>query len=395
MVHNQETPVKSINTSINYFGINNENQFVVLDDAKHFIGFYPNNSGRFYPSSARTLILENVENGLMVKFNGMKSNNKYITTMVFNQETGSLFSGDQDGHLIQHKVDITNKTCKEVKDFGKLGIGAIISFHRFLQFVFFGGNDGKIRVLDLSIGELLSGYIDTSIKYIRSLQVCVKNQNEIYLAVSGSARYPSEDKIDLFDISAFLLKDSVIIPKLYLEHQKNLNQQIFDEQSKIKSEAEIIKNLTQERDSYEAKYNEIQSKYDDLKEKYDHLFKRNTELRKTYETIKIESQTKNQQLQKKISILDDQNTKKQTTIISKKESLIGKRSFNEIDPLVNIKKMRENIQEEKDLKKHYQNTIYDVIGHRIAAEKESRELRIELDTVKSQLTTIHEVVENK
>ena len=387
MEHNKKTPVDSINTSVNYFGVNYENQFVVLDDAKHVIGIHPSNE--------KTLILENVENGSMVKFISNSFKRNYIMTLVFDQDTGSLFSGDRDGQLIQHKVDITNKTCKYIKNYEKHGIGQITSCHRLLHFVFFGGDKGKIRVLDLSSGELLQGHLETSISSIYSLQVCVKNEREVYLAVSGSRPNYSNDKSDLFDITDFLPKNSVIVPKLYSKNLNNPDEKILKKQSNVKSEAEIIKNLTQERDSYEAKYNEIQSKYDDLKEKFDNLFKQKTDLKKAYETLKIESESKNQEFRRKISILDDNKIEKQTTIISKKESFIGKRSFNEIDPLVTIQKMREDIQQEKDLKKHYQNTIYDVISHRITAEKESRELRIELDTVKSQLTTIREVVGNK
>ena len=405
MLHNQESPVEPIKSSTSEFAVIHQNHFVVLNDVKHIIGIHP--------QLLTKMILENLENGAIVEVEAKKFCTDEITSFFYDEDTRSLYIGDSYGDLQKYKINTTSKTCEEVRNYFNIGIGEISSSYRFMHFVFFGGNKGKIKVLDLSTDKLLPGHLQTSIGYITSLQVYLKNLEEIYLAVSGCKPDYSNDKTDLFNMANLFQNDLLTFKKIYLEYSKKYDEIILSHRSTIDSQEEKIKNLTQQRDSYKEKldqiqsnyndlkekhdslYNQIQSKLDDLKERHDSLLKQNTELYKVYKTIKFESETKNQEFQKKISILDDQKIKKQTTIISKKESLIGKRSFDEIDPLVNIQKMREDIQQEKDLKKHYQNTIYDVIGHRIAAEKESRELRIELETVKSQLTTIREVVGNK
>ena len=203
MNHNQETSIRPINASSSRFGVEYENQFFVMDDAKHVIGVDPRD--------ARNLILENIENGKADKFGWEKNFSYLIGTLVYDKDMGSLYMGFDYDRLYKYKLDKKNKTCKRVKDFGDLGIGCISSSHRFMHFVFFGGDQGKIRILDLSTGELLPVHLETSIGWICSLQVCVKSKDEIYLAVSGCDNDYSNDKTDLFDLTDLLSTDSVIV----------------------------------------------------------------------------------------------------------------------------------------------------------------------------------------
>ena len=207
MNHNQSTPIEPINASSSKFAVMFENHFVVLDDGKHVIG----GDG----SDLRNLIIENIETGKADKFGWSKSSINLITTLVYDEDTGFLYTGDFHGGFYKYHVDITNKSCEKVKDYGKLGIGEIISSHRFRDFIFFGGINSKIKVLNLSTGKLLLGHLQTSIKCIHSLQVCVKSQDDIYLAVSGTNTNYSGDKTDLFDLTDLLPKDPII-------HQKYL-----------------------------------------------------------------------------------------------------------------------------------------------------------------------------
>ena len=171
MNHNQDTPVEQIKSSSSKFGVKYDNQFVVLDDAKHVIGVDAGDRSN--------LIFENIENQKADKVGGSQSSQNYISTLVYDKDTGSLYTGDDNGHLHQYKIDKASKSCQRVKKYGDLGIGEITSSHRFLQFVFFGGDQSKIKVLDLSTDELLPGWLQTSPRFIYSLQVCVKRPNEI------------------------------------------------------------------------------------------------------------------------------------------------------------------------------------------------------------------------
>jgi len=162
-----------------------------------------------------------------------------------------------------------------------------------LHFAFFGGNDSKIRVLDLSTCELLPGHLETSIKYIRSLQVCVKSNNQIYLAVSGCEPVYSKDKTYLFDLTNLLPNNLVIFQILNLEYLINDEETVLPQPSTVKSQAGKIKKLIQERDWYKAKFIEIRSKYNDLKERLDLLYKKkNKKSAVSYQTKIMQLQIK-------------------------------------------------------------------------------------------------------
>ena len=205
MKHNQETSIEPINISSSKFGVRYENQFAVLNDAKHVIGIDPNDG--------KNLILENIENRKADEIGWSDSSRNLISTLFYDKNTGYLYSGDLYSRLCKFKVSTTSKSCERVKDFGEIGIGRISTSCRFLHFVFFGGSNYKIRVLDLSTGDLFLEHLETSIRSIWSLQVFVKSQDQIYLTVSGDYPDYSQDKTDLFDLTDFLQVDSMILQK--------------------------------------------------------------------------------------------------------------------------------------------------------------------------------------
>ena len=149
MEHNDDKSIEPINTFFCSFGVQYENQFVVLNDNKHVIGV---DAG-----DGKNVIIKNLENGKSNKFTWSDSSNNLITTLVYYEKTGFLYTGYSHGHLCKYKIDIKNKIFQRVKDYGDLGIKSIFSSHRFMDFVFFGGSESRIRVLDLSTGELLTG----------------------------------------------------------------------------------------------------------------------------------------------------------------------------------------------------------------------------------------------
>ena len=224
MYHYQKNIIEPIYTSTSQFGCEFENQFALLDDAKYVIGV----DG----SQANNLILENIQTGKAEKFRWRRSYMNINTTLIYDEETGFLYIGDRDEHLRKYRIDKTSKTFIKVKDFGKLGIYWIKSSHRFLHFVFFGGDDHKIRVLDLSTDEFLTGNLETSIEYTFSLQVCVKSPNKIYLVVSGLNKDFSKDKIDLLDVTGLLSIDPVILQDFAPEYASNHGHTILTQKPK-------------------------------------------------------------------------------------------------------------------------------------------------------------------
>ena len=235
-----------------------EKQFVVLDDAKHVIGV----DG----SDLTKLIIENPQNQKADKFGWSDSFFNFIASLLYDELTGFLYSGDTHSKLLQYKIDTASKTCQRLKDYGDLRIGKIYSCHRFLDFVFFGGSRSKIRVLDLSTGELLPGCLETAIEYIFSLHVCVKSHDEIYLAVSGSRPDYSEDKTDLFDVRGLFLKKPNILLNYLSKHSIDDEEATLFQPSIVRSKEETSHILLKKRNSYKDNLSGMNSKYEDLKE---------------------------------------------------------------------------------------------------------------------------------
>ena len=382
MQHNQETSINPINTSSSKIGVEYENNFIVLDDGKHVIGVDA--------SDANILILENVETGSSVKFCGIESSDYCITSLMYHEETGSLYSWDNRGYLRKYKIDTISKTFEMVKDYEKLNIDWIRSSHRFLDFVFFGGRNSKIRVLDLSTGELLSGCLETSIKCIYSLQVCVKSRDEIYLAVSGALADYSNDKTDLFEISGLLLYDPFILKKFLSEYSINEDDTIFLQQIIIKSLTEKNKKLTKNRDLFKAKFTEIESKHNDLKKKHDQLIKYNKELKESYKKLKTQSDIKYLQFSKKINLLYRHKSKRIT--IGNKMSLIGNQWLHETDPHIIIRNLKKILKEEKENYEKLEIYMYEVISQKRTIEEESKVKDYRINALQNKLITIGEVV---
>ena len=205
MNHNEETNIEPINTTLSKFGVKYENQFVVLEDAKHVIGVDQ--------KDGNNLIIENVETGKADTFQCGDPFSYFNETLLYDENTGSLCSGINYGGLYKYKVNIASKSCERVKDYGNPKIGCLYSSYRFMNFVFFGGYERKIRVLDLSTGDLLPGHLKTAIWYIYSLQVCVNNNDKIYLTVSGGITDYSDYETDLLDLTDLIQVDSVILHK--------------------------------------------------------------------------------------------------------------------------------------------------------------------------------------
>lgn len=241
MEQNKESSIPPIDTSSKKFGVEYENNFLVLDDAEHVIGVDAKNP--------KNLILENLSTGEKVKFGGDVD---CITTLIYDKNTETLLVGDKDGYVIQYKVDLQNPTCEDIKFFD-LEIGEIFSSCKFMDYVFFGGDRSKIKVLNLSTGELLPGQIDTTIDDIYSLQICVVNETKIYLAVSGEYFSDPLDRSDLFDLSLFFETEK--IRKKYLDSNdkfslafklNKVEDELKNAKQKIMLQTQTILKLTKE-----------------------------------------------------------------------------------------------------------------------------------------------------
>lgn len=381
MEHNQETNIEPIKSSLSKFGVEFENQFVVLDDAKHVMGFDLRDPSK--------LILENVENGKVDKIKWSESSFYAVTTLLYDEDTGFLYSGDRFGQLHKYKVDTASKTCKKVKGYGDQ-MGSIWSLYRFSDFVFIGGCSTQITVLDLSTDELLPGFLKTSLGIIYSLKVCAKSKDEIYLAASGKRSDDSKEKPVLFDMSSFLLNDSVIHKKLYLDYTKNQNKIILEQRETIQTQKKKMRKLMKEIELYKKNFKKMKTITDDLKNKNDQLLKKKNEISKKYFFLKIKTDNEAQYYAKKINIL--YHHKSRRTTIGNKMSLFGNRWFDETDPLVVIRNLKEDMEEQKYKYKKLESSMYDVLAKKKIIEQESEAKDFRINALQNQMISIREVV---
>ena len=358
MEHNQEISVEPINTSSSKFGVQYENNFVVLDDGKHII--------RVDAGDGRSLIIENIVNQKAEKFRYSDCSFNSITNLFYDKTTGFLYTGDYKGKLCKYKIDIICKTYKRVRNYGYIGLDKLYSSHRFLNFLFFGGSNSKIRILDLSSDDLLPGILKTSIESIYSLQVCLKSHDQIFLAVSGSGTNYSKNNTDLFDVSGLFSIHPVILQKYLSENASNHEDTLLHQRNTLKSQKKKIQKLKQERDSYKAELNQMHSKYDDLKNKF-HL------LHRKIEKLKETNQPQSTQLKTNY-----------TVTITERKFRFENGQYLQTHPLVMTKQPKQKIQEEKHLSKKYQNISYDELHCSTPAEDRAHNLTMTLDASKRQ-----------
>ena len=170
-------------------------------------------------------------------------------------------------------------------------IGSVISSYRFLDFVFFGGDIGRIKVLDLSTGKLLPGWLQTSPRFIYSLHVCVKSYKEIYLAVSGGNNNYSKNNTDLFNVTVLFSKISATLRKYLPKYSSNHEDTILPPPSTDKSQKKKIQKLTKKRDSYKADLDQMDSTNNDLKNNLDQLYRKIEKLKETNQPQNTQSKT--------------------------------------------------------------------------------------------------------
>ena len=182
----------------NYYNIY-ENDFLVLPDEKTLVG---------RKNDLKTLQTEDITNNAepieIFKINqnynqsyNQRNNQDYIRTLLFNEITNCLLVGLKHGRAIQFERNSTG-SWKTLKDYGNLGIGAIISCDYFGNLAVMGGN--SLRFIDMQKREIICKSLKTAIKNIRSLQFCKISKTKTFLVVSGeSPNYLNET--DLFDAS--------------------------------------------------------------------------------------------------------------------------------------------------------------------------------------------------
>ena len=277
-------------TSSSQFGVFFENNFVFTDDGKHLIGVDAGDSTR--------VRVEDITTFSSFSF-GKQSN--VISTLICDQDSGTLLAGDFDGHLVQCDLDLVNKKARRVRDFGDsgdLGVGSVFSSSRFMQFVFFGGTK-RLKVFDLSSKEMLPGHIETGVQSIFSVRVCAVDKSRIFLTAVGLNYKYSSNKSDLYDLSDLIT--SVTVPNEMFEVFKYVS--VSDLKSKEKELIQIKRTISQQEDRIQKLSNKNRS-ISVLEKKVKDLEQKLTQKQSQHQSLLDEHQTlqdKYSQLEKNIS----------------------------------------------------------------------------------------------
>ena len=277
-----------------HFGFLYENSFVLSDDGRHVIG--PDASDR------RRILMEDLSTGASFRFG---ENQRNIFTLFFDQDSRTLLAGDWKGHLVEYDLDLQKGQGRTTKKHGDLGIGWIYSSFGSMGLVFFGGSENNVRVYDLARKKMLPGSIETAIRYILSLQVCVVDKSRVYLAVVGSNTNYSSTKSDLYDVTGLLGKVSLpgglINDPMLLLTQRNPKPSQTQTSEKIKEKlARLEKQLEQKTKDYDALLvtnNQLEKQNKDLTNKNSILEKEKASQEETVSTLL----KTNDELNKKLS----------------------------------------------------------------------------------------------
>ena len=103
----------------------------------------------------------------------------------------------------------------------------------------------------------------------------------------------------------------------------------------------------------------------------------------------MESDRKYDQFSRKMNLLYQHRSNR--TTIGNKMPLIGSGLFDETDPLVIIRDLKEELQEEKYRYKKLEGSMYDVLTQKKNIEEQSEAKDHRINLLENQLTNIKEV----
>ena len=283
-----------LNETKNKFLVSNENHFLVLPDAKTVVG----SNG----SDPKKLIMQDItlRNSTQI---GAHSNS--ILTVIFNKLTQSLLVGDFDGHVKQYKKE--KESFSLVKEYEELGAGHISLSAQAGRFAIFGGSNGSLIAIDTKNQKPVEGSVKTVYKEINSLQVCLMNNHEMFLSVSGNDLDFSPELSDIFDLSCMAINDPTSLKKSPFKDLAQANKTILIQQMTIESLEERIEGLKKykyENEEYKQKLEQTIAKYQSLKRNYESIKVENESINTKFKVVNFDFDTKYKKLIKRIFIMD-------------------------------------------------------------------------------------------
>ena len=203
---------------------------IVIPDLKSQIEFYVNyeNSFAVFPDEStvaaiqlqnrRVVLQKNLSNSSA--FHRVCEHKNFIFTVILNRQANALLVGDRFGRVAQYDLRRGRSMFKTVKDYGDLEIGLVSSGACFNHLAVLGGDNYRIRIIDVRNRRIIGAPIVTAIKYICSLKFGVIDDLRVVLCVTGIYPDYSDSKSDLFDLTKLFGSLKAFTP-LLSGHQAN------------------------------------------------------------------------------------------------------------------------------------------------------------------------------
>jgi hypothetical protein len=233
--------VHHVHKSKQKYYMKHENHFCLLPDGKTIIG-----SGG---GSSFLVIAEDITRNDDNYYSQIGKHTNNICSIFYNAIQKSLFVGDENSHVIEYKQKGSYLFWGKKKDYGKLGIGRIHSSEQIRDVLIFGGSSFSIRAIDCAKNTLLPGKVQTAISNILSLQACELPGKKIFLAVSGSGQYYTEEETDIYEVFDFdKARNYYFLNQPQIHHGKEKDkikkEKAFENNTRIKKSKQFLKRIT-------------------------------------------------------------------------------------------------------------------------------------------------------
>ena len=218
MKSNPGEKVKFTNQTKNQFCAENENSFLVLHNGRTIVGVELN--------TKKTLVNEDITTSKAVSFGKHEGR---IQTLLYDEGSGSLFTGDCSGRIKQYKRGSSTHAFSLVKDYGNLGIEIVFSSAQVGGLALFGGSNHSLVAINIHERTLCEGQIKSPFYHTFSLQVCQGVGQKKYLSLGGTKSNYSSSVSDFLDVT-----------EMY-NHKKESSKLLKKQMQPTKKEEKVIK----------------------------------------------------------------------------------------------------------------------------------------------------------
>ena len=133
-----------------------QNSLQILADQKTLVGVEHN-----WDKNCSEIVIEDITNHEKgIPPIRIKQHENQINNILLDEKNCCMFSGDDNGRVIQSYLDLQDNPGKVLKDYGKLGVGVIYSSIMLGDVAVFGGWNGTLGFIDSQKREHLKNKFD-------------------------------------------------------------------------------------------------------------------------------------------------------------------------------------------------------------------------------------------